>query len=235
MTTDQRAAQDVRGGQLGASPATRTEAGSGAAWLVLAFLGLGGFLALTALVAGGAQLGFDHPILDVARTWTAGTTAWQLLSASANIPLIVIGVGMILWLFFTGRRKEALVVFLLLVAVTAGSEGVKQLTARPRPIGTDPSIPGVVYSYPSGHVLEALTIVGIIAIRCWRNLEHEALKVSIVVLVIAWVALVGIARIALGEHFPSDVLAGLFGGLGALGIYGWLTRPGGFADRPRDA
>jgi membrane-associated phospholipid phosphatase len=61
------------------------------------------------------------------------------------------------------------------------------------------------------------------------------LKVSIVVLVIAWVALVGIARIALGEHFPSDVLAGLFGGLGALGIYGWLTRPGGFADRPRDA
>ena len=233
MTTDRRAAQDVRGDRVGASPTALSEPGSGAVWLILAFLGLGGFIALTALVLGGTRFGFDQPLLDTARTWTAWTSVWQALSASANIPLIVIGVGMVLWLFLTGRRKEALVVFLLLVAVTAGSEGVKQVTARPRPIGTDPTIPGVVYSFPSGHVLEALTIVGIIAIRCWRNLEHQALKVVIVALVVVWVALVGIARISLGEHYPSDVLAGLFGGLGALGIYGWLTRAGGFADRPR--
>jgi membrane-associated phospholipid phosphatase len=44
------------------------------------------------------------------------------------------------------------------------------------------------------------------------------------------VILVGVARVALSAHYPSDVLAGLLAGAAAVGVYGWLTRPGGFAD-----
>ena len=63
---------------------------------------------------------------------------------------------------------------LVLVAVTAGSELVKQLVAAPGP-RVRCLVPGVVYSYPSGHVLEALTIFGIIAILLWRTGRYPLL------------------------------------------------------------
>jgi membrane-associated phospholipid phosphatase len=47
--------------------------------------------------------------------------------------------------------------------------------------------------------------------------------------VIIWVVLVGLARMALNAHYPSDVLAGALGGIGALSLYAWLTRPGAWA------
>ena len=56
-------------------------------------------------------------------------------------------------------------------------------------------------------------------------------RVGLAIVVAIEVVLVGIARMALGEHFPTDVLAGIFGGIGALGVYAWLTRPGAWAVR----
>jgi membrane-associated phospholipid phosphatase len=229
MTTDQRVTPEPRDVAHSADPA-RVEGTTGAAWLVLLLVGIAGFVALTYIVASRIPIVFDAPLLAMARAWGAWSVAWRDLSESANIPLVVIGLGMVAWLFFTKRRREALVVLVLLIAVTAGSEGVKQLVARPRPSGTDPNIPGVVYSFPSGHELEVLTIWGIIAIRCWRNLKNAIVKYAIVLLVTVEVILVAVARVALSAHYPSDVLAGFFGGLAALGAYGWLTRPGGFAD-----
>jgi membrane-associated phospholipid phosphatase len=59
------------------------------------------------------------------------------------------------------------------------------------------------------------------------------------VVVIIWVVLVGLARMALDAHYPSDVLGGALGGTLALSLYVWLTRPGAWADqssaRPKDS
>lgn len=195
-------------------------------WLVALVVGGVGFAILSMLVANHVAIPGDHGILALARGIGLPPAVWSALSESANIPLIVIGLGMVAWLFFTRRRREALVVLILLAAITAGSEGVKQLVARPRPEGTDPRIPGVVYSYPSGHVLEALTILGIIAIRTWRSHRPHAFKVGFVVAVAIWVFLVGLSRMALNAHYPSDVLAGVLGAVAALGFYGVFVRPG---------
>ena len=154
------------------------------------------------------------------------------MSQSANFPLIFLGVGFVVWLLWQHRYREAALAIAVLVAVTAGSEGVKELTARQRPAGNGDGIPGVVYSYPSGHILECFTILGMIALRFWRTTRHRRLAALIVVLVIVEVVLVGIARVALQEHFPTDLLGGLFGGIAALSLYAWFTRPGGWADRP---
>jgi membrane-associated phospholipid phosphatase len=88
-----------------------------------------------------------------------------------------------------------------------------------------------VYSYPSGHVLEALTILGIITIRGWRSSRPLAGRVAFTVVVIVWVIFVGLARMALNAHYPSDVLGGALGGIAALSLYAWLTRPGAWADQ----
>jgi undecaprenyl-diphosphatase len=148
--------------------------------------------------------------------------------------LIIIGFGLIAWLFWKKRHREALLVFLMLAAVTAGSEGVKQLVGRPRPSGNGDGIPGVVYSYPSGHVLEVLTILGIVAVRTWRSSRQLVLRLVVPILVVFEALLVGFGRMALNAHYPTDVLAGLLGGTAAVGLYIWFTRPGAWATKLAD-
>ncbi len=77
-----------------------------------------------------------------------------------------------------------------------------------------------------------LTILGMITLRYWRTTSHRRLALLLLVLVVVELVLVGIARVALLEHYPTDLLGGLFGGIAALGVYGWFSRPGGWADRP---
>jgi len=208
------------------------------AWLVMAVLGLGAFAVITVLLLGHATWPPDQTILATVRPWVGDGTIWRVLSESANIPLIVIGVGMVIALFVTHHRREALLVALVLIAVTAGSEGVKQLVARPRPEGTDPNIPGVVYSYPSGHVLEALTIFGIIAIRIVRSRASRLVAAAVVLAVIVDAFLVGLSRVVLNAHYPSDAIASAIAGAGVLGVYGLLTHrhrsPEAVADEPED-
>jgi undecaprenyl-diphosphatase len=199
--------------------------------LAIAFLSLLALVMLTIAVAGRFVMPFDSPILAFARSLDGLPNVWSGLSDSANLPLIVIGLGMVVWLVATHRRREALLVLLMLAAVTLGSEGIKELVGRPRPSGTDPGVPGVVYSYPSGHTLEALTILGIITIRGWRSSRPPVVRVAFTLLVIVWVVLVGLARMALNAHYPSDILGGALGGTLALSLYTWLTRPGAWADQ----
>jgi undecaprenyl-diphosphatase len=178
---------------------------------------------MTWLVASKFVFPFDQPLLDAAAGLGQYMVAWRDLSDSANYPLIAIGVAIVLFLLFTKQRAEALVVIGVLAAVTAGSEAVKELVARPRPPGFDNNVAGVVYSYPSGHVLEALTIYGIIAVLLWRSSAPRVIRVVVPILFAIVIAMVAVARVAVGAHFPSDVLASLFGGIAALAIFALLT------------
>ena len=199
---------------------------------LIAIVSLVAFAVLTAAVGVHVVFPFDAPLLAAARTLDGVPMVWEALSQSANFPLIAIAIVLVLWLVRIKRYREALLVFLILAAVTAGSEGVKQLTARPRPSGSGDGIPGVVYSYPSGHVLEVMTILGLLVVRAWRSSKSLGLRLAFAGLVAVEVILVAIARLALNEHYPTDLLAGFLGSLSALGWYAWLTRPGGWADVP---
>jgi undecaprenyl-diphosphatase len=197
---------------------------------------LAGLVVLTVAIADKVSFPFDRPLLAYFHTWDGNPDVWKAISETANVPLILIGLGFVAWLFVTKRRREALLVLVTLAVVTAGSEAIKQFTLRLRPeTGTASGIPGVIYSYPSGHVLEALTILGLVAVRLWRSTVALGVRLGVVAATIVEVVLVAIARIALGAHYPTDVLAGVLGAFGALGLYAWFTRPGAWADKPRKA
>lgn len=193
------------------------------AWLLLATVCYLLFIGLTIAVAQHVAFAIDQTWLATARGWTQLTSLWNLLSNAANYPLIVIGVGIVLWLFWKGERRDAILVIVVLAACTAGSEAVKQLVGRERPLGTDPNIPGVVYSYPSGHVLEAATIFGIITIMLWRSTWPTWTKVAVAVVSAIFVLAVGVARVAIAEHYPTDVIGGLLAGVGDLALFAVLS------------
>jgi undecaprenyl-diphosphatase len=236
MAPEQTAAALDGGSAAAPDSADRTAsaATSGAGWVVMAAVGLAVFVVFTILLLDRVTIPFDVPLLDAVRPWVGDGTIWRVLSESANIPLIVIGVGMVVVLFLTHRRREAVLVAVALIAITAGSEGVKQLVARPRPEGTDPNIPGVVYSYPSGHVLEALTIFGIIAIHVVRSHAARWLAAIVVLAVVVDTFLVGLSRLVLDAHWPSDAVASAFAAVGVLGVYGLMTHGNAWATKRSD-
>lgn len=72
-------------------------------------------------------------------------------------------------------------------------------------------------SYPSGHTVRAVLMAGlIVAAVAWRG-RPVAVRFVAVVVGAAFIGLVGLARIASGQHWPTDVLGGLM--LGGA----WLT------------
>ncbi len=192
-----------------------------------------GLVALTVVVMNHVSLPFDQPWLATALTWSAWNGVWNFFSDLGNLPMIPTGLGFVLWLLYKKRRREALLVLLIFAAATATSEGLKALVARPRPEGGGAGIPGVIYSYPSGHAFEDVMILGMIALTLWRRLRSRWIPWLFTVLATVVIVFVCIARVALGVHYPSDMLAGLLGGFTALGLYAWWSRPGAWADHPR--
>jgi membrane-associated phospholipid phosphatase len=55
--------------------------------------------------------------------------------------------------------------------------------------------------------------------------------VALPILVVLEALLVGFARMVLNAHYPTDVLAGLLGGIAAVGFFIWFTRPGAWATK----
>ena len=75
------------------------------------------------------------------------------------------------------------------------------------------------YSFPSGHSLGTFMILGAIAIVLAQRLAKKGAKVVIYIVTGLLIALVGLSRIYVGVHYPTDVLAGFtlaFGLLNAI-------------------
>ena len=68
-----------------------------------------------------------------------------------------------------------------------------------------------------------MTIYGIIAVLVWRSSLPKVVRVALPIIFAAIVVLVAIARVAVSEHYPSDVLAGLLAGIGFVALFSWFT------------
>lgn len=191
---------------------------------------------LGAVVAGGSPLPGDVVWLrDLAasRTEAATTVAWTVTQLGALWTLTGITLGAAVALWWVSRRAS-----LFVVASALGSgvlnEGLKLLIGRPRP---PPAIVHAIYhpggySFPSGHamVTASLFLAFFLVTRRLRpSLQWWALAVGA-----GLSAAVGLTRMYLGVHYPSDVLGGWLLGIGWVVLqYGWyLAGPGGGAPVP---
>ncbi len=112
------------------------------------------------------------------------------------------------------RKCGAAILTAMLLGLVLGNGILKPLLARPRPFLTYPDLIPLVqiggYSCPSGHTLSSFCAAG--AVACFQR------KAGIAALLLA--ALIGLTRLYLGVHYPTDVLLGAalgvcFGILGA--------------------
>jgi membrane-associated phospholipid phosphatase len=90
---------------------------------------------------------------------------------------------------------------------------------RPRPklIGDGIAAPGL-HSFPSGHAALCVAVYGFLAYLWVRSSRSAVEKVLAGVLVAALAATVSLARVRLGSHWPSDIIAGAVIGLAWLSV-----------------
>ncbi len=120
-------------------------------------------------------------------------------------------------LALSGAWRERAIIFILGILVTAVlTMAVKFTIRRQRPPGEWGEVYRSVdpHSFPSGHAARAAMLVVVSAFTCplWLTLA-----------LLVWAPLVGLARVAMGVHYLSDVVAGgLLGLLTGVGVCSFL-------------
>jgi len=133
-------------------------------------------------------------------------------------------VAIIAGLWIAGARWKAVSVLFANLGVGTLGTGVKMLVARTRPSPdlihvVNPALDGGKLSFPAGHVLVYLTVLGFLMYLLFQ-VQHRALWQNIVLVVLGlMIALIGVSRIYSGEHWFSDVVGGYL--FGIIGL--WLT------------
>lgn len=133
--------------------------------------------------------------------------------------LIVVGT-----LFFKNKRNAALVFSVTMVGEIAMSFFLKGWFHRIRPVPFfDYALPDS-YSFPSGHAFGSFCFFGILAWMALLSVNSFRARVVISLSTISLILLIGLSRIYLGVHFPSDVLAGFVAGGSWVGIVALANR-----------
>lgn len=215
--------------------------------LVVIAGGILAFLRLADVVGEGESEAFDRALLllfrDPANLAQGPGPGWlpgvmrdiTALGGFAVLTLIVVVTAV--YLVLVGKRASALFVVLAVMGGTLLSHGLKMFFDRPCPDLIPQAPVELTASFPSGHaMISAVTYLtlGVLLTRldAPRRVHAYFLTVAVVMTV-----MIGISRIYLGVHWPTDVLAGwclgaawaLFCWLVAL----WLQRRGQM-DRAKD-
>jgi undecaprenyl-diphosphatase len=177
---------------------------------VLAAVSLYTFGALAGDVRIGGGLTSDQAVMEAMHRLASPllTAAMRLITASGSGP-VVSGMAMSLgirWWRRLGRRAEAIVLLVTLTSSSALGQILKFLFTRPRPQFFPWVTAAIGWSFPSGHTLTAVVMGGLVAWLTGRQLDRRQ-RAALWFVAGLWAGLVGLSRIYLGVHYPSDVLA----------------------------
>jgi undecaprenyl-diphosphatase len=126
------------------------------------------------------------------------------------------------FLYFRQIRLAALLA-VTMIGMAALDFLLKLAFHRPRPLaffGPSPSS----YSFPSGHAFGALCFYGVLAAILAARAPGKVAKSCIWIVAAVLIAMIGLSRIYLGVHYPSDVLAGYCAGAVWVAAVGLLDK-----------
>lgn len=110
--------------------------------------------------------------------------AWHKVRGAAwTLPIAVVGAGLII-------------------------QGIKVVFHRPRPTLFTPLVKESGFSFPSGHSLIAMVVYGLIGYFIMHLVKSRAARIAVAVITALIVLSIGVSRVYVGVHNPTDVLAG---------------------------
>ena len=201
--------------------------------LLLAFIGIGlplwGFGELVEDLRAGEVFFFDDPLLDLAHQMArAGFDRFFLLASAAGYTgVIVADILLVALLVLRRRPHEGVFVAVAVVGSMLLNIAAKHVFGRIRPALWQSIAPETSFSFPSGHAMGSITLAWVVVLLWWhlRGPRARAWRWPVAVLALAFTLAVGLSRIYLGVHFPSDILAGwAAASVWTVGVYGLVFR-----------
>lgn len=177
--------------------------------LLFAFLllPLWGFALLAGEVGDSGALPFDEPLLRLAYAHES-PAADRLFSMVTHLGyewfVVPVDVLLVLALAWTGRVREGLFAGIALAGSALLNMAAKRGYGRERPELWLSLLPEHSYSFPSAHAMGSMTLACVVMLLAWRT----RWRWPVVLVASGFAIAVGVSRVYLGVHHPSDILAG---------------------------
>jgi membrane-associated phospholipid phosphatase len=193
-----------------------------------------GWPPLRGLDIGAAQT-FNR--IDTSHPWLVKSAEVLSRVFDPNVFRVLLTLIALVYLLRGERRHAAW----LLTTVFGGAAlglTLKVITGRARPVLPDPVSTAPGQSFPSGHALGATVGCCLLLLLTLRFLSRRG-RIAAVIAAALIVAAVALARVVLGVHFVSDVLAGIMLGIAWVAVttwayVGWRREAGQPVERPVD-
>lgn len=198
------------------------------------------FVELSEEIIEGEQLAFDSAILLAMRNASDVTDPlgpyWveeamrDFTGFGGTAVLTLLTVSIVIFLWMQGNHKMALYVLLAVAGGAILSTVLKAFFQRPRPDLVPHGSYTVTASFPSGHSMLSAVVFLTLGALVARMLVRQRLRIYVICCAALLTALVGVSRIYLGVHWPTDVLGGWAAGaawaLLCMVVVRWLQKRG---------
>jgi undecaprenyl-diphosphatase len=163
----------------------------------------------------------DDPATPVGPAWLEA--ALLDLTAIGGPTVITLVVGAVVgFLCLQTRYRTAMVVAGAAVSGELVNQVLKQLFMRPRPEVVPHLRDVITPSFPSGHAMESAIVYLTLGVMLMRVAERRITKIYCLTIAVLVTLLVGVSRVFLGVHYPTDVVGGWMLGFLWASIC-WLT------------
>lgn len=105
------------------------------------------------------------------------------------------------------EKKYATILGISTISSVTTNTIIKYIIRRPRPNHLRLITQGG-YSFPSGHSMISICVYGFLIYLIYREVRDKKLKIALITFFSLLIISIGLSRIYVGVHYPSDVLAG---------------------------
>ncbi|MCM3566926.1 phosphatase PAP2 family protein [Neobacillus mesonae] len=170
-----------------------------------------GFAVVSMLISDHQIAGFDKTIIaSVQGLESPGLTKvmkfFTFIGSTKFV--IILSIIIILFLYLALKHRLEVILFTIVVIGTGIiNQLLKQFFHRIRPdFHRLIEIGG--YSFPSGHAMSAFSVYVMLTFLLWRHIPAKIWRTVLILFSIVMILMIGISRIYLGVHYPSDIIGG---------------------------
>ena len=185
------------------------------------------FIIWTILVITNSLTLFDDKIYQFIISFQNDTLTniMKVITSLAN-PLTIVSLCLISLLSLIWKYKASIYLIIVTIISTVFNFLIKNIVLRTRPDHLR-LIEETGYSFPSGHAMGSIAFYGFIIFLLSKSKINKNLKIFLSVIIGITIFLIGISRIYVGVHYPSDIIGGfLLGYIILIRSIEFLTKKG---------